>query len=127
MEVQRDRSVTEVPFDDLDVVSRAVMLRLTEPAAEAQRVRGMRELLWASSELTRALSMHTQHALVDCSGTHGNGDLASDTRELHRALVTYARLVRGVAEEYRDVVRQDGRPAREISELRVSRRSAEVA
>ena len=107
MEVLTDQLATQVPYEDIDVVSAAVMLRLPDSQAESRRVRRMRELLWSASELNRALAIHTQHALVDCSGSHGTGDLASDTRALHGALVRYAQLVRVVANEYRDVVRPD--------------------
>lgn len=89
---------------DLEVVSKAVMLRFDSREAEEARVNRMRELLWAASELTRALSVHTQHALVDCCGSHGISDLAMDTRSLHRALGRYETLVSAVAAEYRDTV-----------------------
>jgi hypothetical protein len=101
--------VSDVTIDlrDLEVVADAVMLRLDDPGAEAQRVARMRELLWSASELTRALSLHTQHALVDCCGTHGNGNLAMDTVALHSALTRYAELIHHIAIEYRVVVQSE--------------------
>ena len=80
------------------------MLRVGDPDAEMVRVARMRELLWAASELTRALSMYTRHALVDCCGTHGTGDLAADTRMVHAALARYAELVCNLAEEYSPIL-----------------------
>jgi hypothetical protein len=127
MEVSpNNRSGVGISLGDLETVSEAVMLRLDDPEQETLRVARMRELLWAASELTRALSIHTQHALVDCSGTHGNGDLATDTRALHRALGHYAHLVSEVAAGYRDLVpsaphaagRSARHPARDMAEAR---------
>lgn len=102
-----DRSAVGIRLEDLEVMSEAIMLRLAESDQEALRVGRMRELLWVASELTRALATHTQHSLVDCCGTHGTGDLASDTRALHDALTRYAHLVHQAAVDYRPVVRPD--------------------
>lgn len=95
-----DRLFPGIPLADLETVSKAVMLRLEQPEQEERRVHRMRELLRAASELNRALALHTQHALVDCCGTHGTGDLATDAAVLHRALVRYAQLVAALASEY---------------------------
>lgn len=108
MEAQGIRSTGLLTLHELELVSEAVMLRLTDSDAEVARMSRMRELLWAASELTRALSLHTQHALVDCCGTHGTGDLAADTRTLHAALMRYSQLVRLVAAEYAPVIGERG-------------------
>ena len=55
--------------DDMQVVAEAMMLRLQLRGGEARRIERMRHLLTAASELCRALSAHTHHALVNCQGS----------------------------------------------------------
>ena len=102
-DVSRQASVT-ITRDDLETVSEAVELRFPLRHAETRRVERMRELLDASSELCRALTQHTQHALVHCRGTHGTGDLRADADALFKALATYGALIHEVGAEYRSAV-----------------------
>ena len=101
----RDRLGPGISLEDLEVVCDAVILRFDAAEAETERVERMREVLWAASVLTRALSTHMQHSLVDCCGTLGSSDLPADTLALHRALVRYSQLVRSAAADYRPAVR----------------------
>ena len=105
----RDRLSPGISLEDLEVVCDAVMLRFGAAEAETERIERMREVLWAASVLTRALSTHMQHSLVDCCGTLGNSDLPADTLALHQALVRYSQLVRSVAVAYRPAVRPSDR------------------
>ena len=127
-----DRLGPGIALDDLEVVRFAVMLRLSAEDAEAARVERLRELLWAASVLTRALSTHMQHSLVNCCGSLGTSNLAVETVDLHRALTRYSELVRVVAADYRPIVRVSGEPlhddARPLHGDRSMRlQSAEVA
>lgn len=122
-----DRLAPGISLEDLEIVRDAVMLRSNTSEVEAERVERIRELLWAASVLTRALSTHMQHSLIDCCGTLGANDLAADTVNLHRALVRYGQLVRSVAADYRHAVRP-GDDALPLYVDRAARRiSAEVA
>ena len=53
----------------------------------------MRALVAAEADLNRALSTHTRCFLVNCQGSHGTGNLAYETEQLHAALTQYAELV----------------------------------
>jgi hypothetical protein len=92
----------QISHDDLSIVAEAIMLRFPSRAHESSRVERMRELLRTASDLARALSVQTQHALIDCHGTHGTGDLRADTDILYAALASYAAMIKEVAAEYRD-------------------------
>ena len=100
-----------IEHDDMQVVAEAMMLRLQLRGSEARRIERMRQLLTTASDLCRALSAHTHHALVNCQGSHGTWDLERDTRELHDAFAAYGSLVRDIAREYRAVAREAAVPA----------------
>ncbi len=103
-----------VEHDDLQVVAEAMMLRLQLRSTEARRIARMRELLAAATELSRALSSHTHHALVHCQGSHGTWDLERDTAALFDALSAYGALVHDVALEYRPIARGSVDPMMEL-------------
>jgi hypothetical protein len=99
---------TGISREDLQIVAEMVVMRLPLRTPEQRRVARAREVLAAEAELARAISAHTQHALISCQGSHGAANLANDTSVLFEAFTTYATLVRGVAAEYRGLVRDAG-------------------
>jgi hypothetical protein len=90
--------------DDLRIVAEMVEMRLPLRTPEQRRVQRAREVLAAEADLARAISVHTQHALISCQGSHGAANLADDTASLYAALANYAAVVREVADEYRPLV-----------------------
>lgn len=99
--------------EDLQIVAEMAVMRLPLRAPEQRRVSRIRELLAAEAELGRAVSAHTQHALINCQGSHGAANLVDDTTTLFQALVSYAALLKLVAAEYRGLVR-DAEPHRPV-------------
>lgn len=95
-----------ISCEDLQIVAEMVVMRLPLRAPEQRRVARVRELLAAQAEFGRAISAHTQHALINCQGSHGAANLADDTTALYQALASYAALLREVAQEYRTLARQ---------------------
>jgi hypothetical protein len=90
--------------EDLQIVAEMVEMRLPLRAPEQRRVQRAREVLAAEAELARAISVHTQHALISCQGSHGAANLAEDTASLYAALAHYSAIIRDVADEYRSLV-----------------------
>ena len=101
---------TVISREDLQVVAEMVEMRLPLRAPEQRRVQRAREVLAAEAELARAISLHTQHALISCQGSHGAANLAEDTAVLYAALTHYAAVIRDVADEYRPLVQAAGTP-----------------
>jgi hypothetical protein len=95
---------------DLQIVAEMVEMRLPLRAPEQRRVARARQVLAAEAELARAVSAHTQHALISCQGSHGAANLAADTAALYAALVGYAAIIREVADEYRALVNASETP-----------------
>jgi hypothetical protein len=96
--------------EDLRIVAEMVEMRLPLRAPEQRRVQRAREVLAAEAELARAISVHTQHALISCQGSHGAANLADDTASLHASLAHFAAVIRDVADEYRSLVRASEMP-----------------
>ena len=109
MSIQINLKSVTISRDDLAVVADATDIRFPTRAAESRRVARMREMLATASDLSRALTDHTRHSLIDCQGTHGTWDLARDVDDLYRALVAYSTSIQELAEEYRQVVRGPAR------------------
>lgn len=103
-------ATTVISGEDLQIVAEMVEMRLPLRAPEQRRVARAREVLAAEAELARAVSAHTQHALISCQGSHGAANLAEDTAALYAALVGYAAIVREVADEYRTLVNASETP-----------------
>jgi hypothetical protein len=95
---------TSISRENLQIVAEMVEMRLPLRAPEQRRVARAREVLAAEAELARAVSAHTQHALISCQGSHGAANLAADTATLYAALSAYAAVIRDVADEYRALV-----------------------
>lgn len=95
---------TSISRENLQIVAEMVEMRLPLRAPEQRRVARAREVLAAEAELARAVSAHTQHALISCQGSHGAANLAADTAALYAALSSYATIIRDVADEYRSLV-----------------------
>jgi hypothetical protein len=93
MELSRTPSDAAISLEDLRVAAQIGLLRLPTREAEAERVTLMRALVAAESDLGRALSAHTRCFLVNCQGSHGTGNLAYETEQLHAALSRYVELV----------------------------------
>lgn len=89
---------------DLQIVAEMVEMRLPLRAPEQRRVQRARDVLAAEAELARAITVHTQHALISCQGSHGAANLAEDTAALSAALAQYAAIISEVADEYRSLV-----------------------
>ena len=96
---------TSISRENLQIVAEMVEMRLPLRAPEQRRVARAREVLAAEAELARAVSAHTQHALISCQGSHGAANIAADTAALFAALANYAAVIRDVADEYRALVR----------------------
>ena len=94
-----------VSHDDLQIVAEIVTMRLPLRAPEQERVMRVRALLAAETELGRAFSAHTQHALINCQGSHGAANLGDDTAALFQAFMIYAALLHELAADYRGLVR----------------------
>ena len=115
MEMSLPREL-EVPLtsaisrEDLQIVAEMVEMRLPLRTPEQRRVQRARDVLAAEAELARAISAHTQHALISCQGSHGAANLAQDTAVLYVALAIYAAIVREVADEYRSLVHASALP-----------------
>jgi hypothetical protein len=103
-----------VSYDDLQIVAEVVTMRLPLRGPEQERVTRVRALLAAETELGRAFSAHTQHALINCQGSHGAANLGDDTAPLFQALMTYAALLHELAADYRGLVR-DTEPRHQTS------------
>jgi hypothetical protein len=97
-------ATTMISREDLQIVAEMVEMRLPLRAPEQRRVQRAREVLGAEAELARAISVHTQHALISCQGSHGAANLGHDTATLYAALAHYAAVIRDVADEYRPLV-----------------------
>jgi len=97
-------ATTVISREDLQIVAEMVEMRLPLRAPEQRRVQRAREVLAAEAELARAITVHTQHALISCQGSHGAANLAEDTAALYGALAHYAAVIRDVADEYRPLV-----------------------
>ena len=115
MSIQIDLKSVTISRDDLAVVADATDIRFPTRAAESRRIAHLRSMLAAASDLSRALSDHTRHSLVDCQGTHGTWDLARDVDDLYRALVAYSTSIQELAAEYRPVVRGPARVPDDVS------------
>jgi len=85
---------------DLHVVQHAILMRFASADAESLRAERMRALVRVASELTRALSTYSRHALVHCQGTAGASDLAEDTRWLTEALGAFCHEITAVSREF---------------------------
>jgi len=101
---------TSISRENLQIVAEMVEMRLPLRAPEQRRVARAREVLAAEAELARAVSAHTQHALISCQGSHGAANLTVDTAALYAALANYAAIIRDVADEYRALVRDAEAP-----------------
>lgn len=101
---------TAISREDLQIVAEIVEMRLPLRAPEQRRVARARQVLAAEAELARAISAHTQHALISCQGSHGAANLAQDTAALYAALAGYAAIIREVADEYRSLVNASDAP-----------------
>ena len=82
-----------ISLENLRVATQIGLLRLPTQEAEAERVARMRALVAAEADLNRALSTHARCFLVNCQGSHGTGNLAYETEQLHAALTRYAALI----------------------------------
>lgn len=103
-------TTSAISREDLQIVAEMVEMRLPLRAPEQRRVQRAREVLAAEAELTRAISAHTQHALISCQGSHGAANLTEDTAVLYAALASYAAVIRDVADEYRALVHASDMP-----------------
>lgn len=103
-------AVCLISREDLQIVAELVEMRLPLRGPEQRRVQRARDVLAAEAELARAITAHTQHALISCQGSHGAADLARDTATLCAALAHYAAIVREVADEYRSLVQAGDAP-----------------
>ena len=101
---------TVISREDLQIVAEVVEMRLPLRTPEQRRVARAREVLTAEAELGRAVTVHTQHALISCQGSHGAANLAEDTAVLCAALARYAAVIREVADEYRGIVQASETP-----------------
>ena len=101
---------TVISREDLQIVAEMVEMRLPLRTPEQRRVQRAREVLAAEAELARAVSAHTQHALISCQGSHGAANIGQDTAALYAALANYAAVIREVADEYRALVRASDVP-----------------
>ena len=94
MELTSTPPEATISLEELQIVTQLGLLRLPTQEAETKRVTLMRALVAAEADLNRALSAHTRCFLVNCQGSHGTGNLAYETEQLHAALTRYAELVR---------------------------------
>ena len=93
-------------FSDLNDVERVITLRLPNDRQEGRRAERMRALVRMSSELTRALSTYSRHALVQRRGTAGATDLSDDMRRLTAALEACCVEVHAVVSEFGAHIRE---------------------
>jgi hypothetical protein len=107
-----------IRLEDLRMATQFGLLRLPTQEAEAKRVTLMRALVAAEADLHHALTTHSRCFLVNCQGSHGTGNLAYETEQLHAALARYAGLVH---ETVCVLQHMDGRAATESRNDVVSR------
>ena len=93
MELTSTPSEATISLEELQLVTQLGLLRLPTQEGETKRLALMRALVAAEADLNRALSTHTRCFLVNCQGSHGTGNLAYETEQLHAALARYAELV----------------------------------
>jgi hypothetical protein len=93
MELTSTPPEATISLEELQIVTQLGLLRLPTQEAETKRVTLMRALVAAEGDLNRALSTHTRCFLVNCQGSHGTGNLAYETEQLHAALRRYGELV----------------------------------
>jgi hypothetical protein len=93
MELTSTPPEATISLEELQLVTQLGLLRLPTQEAETKRLALMRALVAAEADLNRALSTHTRCFLVNCQGSHGTGNLAYETEQLHAALTRYAELV----------------------------------
>jgi hypothetical protein len=108
---------TTISREDLRIVAAVVEMRLPLRAPEQRRVARARQVLAAEAELGRAVTVHTQHALISCQGSHGAANLPEDTAALYAALASYATIIRDVADEYRSLVHASDSPLALLQEF----------
>lgn len=99
MELSIASSDVTIRLDDLRVLTELGLLRLPSPDAESRRATSMRNVVAAATTLNQALASHARCMLVNCQGTHGAGDLATETEQLHAALARYAELIQGAVRD----------------------------
>lgn len=101
MELSRTPSDATISLEDLRVATQVGLLRLQTQEAEAERLTLMRALVAAEADLSRAFGTHTRCFLVNCQGSHGTGNLAYETEQLHAAISRYAGLVQETVRSHR--------------------------
>jgi hypothetical protein len=95
-------------LDDLRALADMGLLRLPIEEAESRRANRMRAVVATATELSRTLASYTHCMLVNCQGSHGTGNLVTETEQLHAALARYAELVRSVASDRRRILDTSG-------------------
>jgi hypothetical protein len=91
---------TVITERDLRVLTEVVLRRFSSVPEEDGRIRRIRGVLDAASDLSKALELQTRYALVDHRGTHGANDLQEATRVLYHALEAYAARLSELGEQY---------------------------
>ncbi len=118
MELSRTPPDATISLEDLRVATQLGLLRLPTQEAETRRVTLMRALVAAEADLNRALGIHSRCFLVNCQGSHGTGNLAYETEQLHAALARYATLIQETVYEHQHM---DGSAATESRKDAASR------
>lgn len=85
--------------EDLTAVAAVITTRLPTPARSCAAPTACGS--WcASSELNRALTTYSRHAMVHCQGTAGTSGFSAGTRMLADALQSFCAEFHDVAQEY---------------------------
>jgi hypothetical protein len=103
MELSRTPSDATISLEDLREATKIGLLRLPTQEGETRRVTLMRALVAAEADLNRAFSTHTRCFLVNCQGSHGTGNLAYETEQLHAALTRYVELVQETVRSHQHI------------------------
>ena len=123
MELSRTTSDATISLEELRVAAQIALLRLPTQEAVTQRVTLMRALVAAEAALNRAFSAHARCFLVNCQGSHGTGNLAYETEQLHAALMQYLERVQEsvrLHQHMRDSAATDVRKGAATRETRVA-------
>jgi hypothetical protein len=86
---------------DLELVAFFATARLSDPAAEHERVERLDEVHATGRLLVRRLSRLVAHSVTESKGSHTAWHLPTDAAEFFDALAMYADLIRGSAKRIR--------------------------
>lgn len=93
-----------ISLEHIQVLSRAIRLRLGLRIAELRRIGQIQDVVRASHAFAEALSTYAACALAECTGEARSSDPDTEATRLFAAYARYAQLLQSVATGYRSRV-----------------------